>query len=1100
MAIGLKYQHSCVNCGGENTDIRNVRGLPCEICLPREDVDPRDFLPKFGTLKNLRFLWDFQKDYHEFESLFRDRFGVSPMGLQRLWMRRLILGKSFSVIAPTGVGKTTFGIASALWMEEKGKRSALVLPTVVLVDEVVEKLMKHGGKGVLGYHSRMKQSQKREALEKMEKGDFSILVVSSQFLSRNFDRLRGLRFDFVFVDDVDSVLKSSKNIDRLLMMIGFPEDAIEKALKNLKGKSFEIPEIDHGVLVVSSATAKPRGIRYLLFKELLNFSLGRLMALSRNVVNVRIEKRDLKTLVDLVELIKDGFLIFARNSEEAQKITGFLREKGYKVNLASDTRNLEDFKEGKLSGLVGIASYYGKIVRGIDLPFRVRFALFYGTPRFTYPIDEERAPSFVWKRVLKELAKHDRRYKKYLRRFESGSRRDFEIPEDVWRETVQRIFKDYITDEMLVIPDVLTYIQASGRTSRFTRWGLTKGVSILLEDDEKLFQNLRSRLEWLTGEEWLNFDEVDWDSLLEEVKRSRTDSGSRCDFETVLFIVESPTKAGTLSGFFGRSSTRYYEGLAVYEAMTENRFAMFAATRGHVYDLVTNRGIHGVEVVNGGFTPVYGVVKKCRRCGYQFSDDLNRCPKCGSEDLDDKNAVLKSLRELAMEVDRVIVATDPDTEGEKISHDVSQHLIPVNPNVDRVELHEITRREFRKGVENPRKVNSNSVKAQIVRRIQDRWIGFELSQRVQERFKRSTLSAGRVQSTVLGWVIEKEKEHEESLKTFTYLKFDGRRLEIEGEEKVSVIEVESIDRFEDELNPLPPHTTDTILAEASKALKISVSDVMEVLQDLFERGLITYHRTDSTRISPTGQDLARRIFEKLGVDIFQPRGWESGGAHEAIRPTKAFTPDDLIEMMEEGLVSGLEWKHVEVYRMVFRRFLVSQARSVLVAKQRVLLKIGGRKVEDEVVCEILRDGWNILNPVDTFCYEKKPYDVKEVKIYQKHTVPLFTQSSLIEEMKRKGIGRPSTYAKMVNVLFQRRYVFEDRYGRIRATKLGKMVYEFLEENFSRFVTEETTRRLEEMMDEVETGEEDYVEVLKRLYEDLKNMRSGFDEHLRGYDE
>lgn len=138
------------------------------------------------------------------------------------------------------------------------------------------------------------------------------------------------------------------------------------------------------------------------------------------------------------------------------------------------------------------------------------------------------------------------------------------------------------------------------------------------------------------------------------------------------------------------------------------------------------------------------------------------------------------------------------------------------------------------------------MKAQVVKRVQDKWVGFELSQRVQKRFKNMALSAGRVQSIVLGWIVEREKEYKESEKIFSSFLIDGGHLEVEGEIQADKITVEEINKVEEEKMPLPPYTTDTALSEISRVLKVSANEVMALLQELFERGFITYHRTDST--------------------------------------------------------------------------------------------------------------------------------------------------------------------------------------------------------------------------------------------------------------
>ncbi|MCD6551800.1 reverse gyrase, partial [Thermotoga sp.] len=566
--------------------------------------------------------------------------------------------------------------------------------------------------------------------------------------------------------------------------------------------------------------------------------------------------------------------------------------------------------------------------------------------------------------------------------------------------------------------------------------------------------------------------------------------GSFDTSRSLLIVVESPTKADTISKFLGKASSRRERNILVHEAVTGEGIILFTATRGHVYDLITKGGIHGVEEKDGIFVPVYNSLKRCRDCGYQFTEDRGECPVCSSRNLDDKTETLKALREISLEVDEILVATDPDVEGEKISWDVTQYLIPANGSLKRIEMHEITKYGFKRARESVRFVDFNLVKAQVVRRIQDRWIGFELSGKLQKRFGRPNLSAGRVQSTVLGWIVEREEEYKKSEKDFTLITLEnGVQLEIEGKVSTNSVRVSKVEESEEDINPPPPHTTSSALSEISQKLRLSVQETMDILQDLFEKGFITYHRTDSTRISLEGQNVARSYLRKIGKEkLFTGRSWSTEGAHEAIRPVKPIDDKEIEEMMEEGLITDLTRKHLRVYALIFNRFLTSQSSPVKVKKQLVSFDVGGREVKKEYVVEILKDGWNLFMPLTVSPrFEHTNYRILERKIYKKHAVPLFTQASIVEEMKKRGIGRPSTYAKIVEVLFKRGYVYEDRYKRVRPTKLGAMVYSFLKERYERFVTEETTRRLEEIMDRVERGKEDYQSTLKLLYEEIKSL-------------
>ena len=1100
MAVNSKYHHSCINCGGLNTDERNERGLPCEVCLLEES--PSDIyraLLERKTLKEYRFYHDFWNEYEDFRSFFKKKFGKDLTGYQRLWAKRIVQGKSFTMVAPTGVGKTTFGMMTALWLARKGKKSALVFPTVTLVKQTLERLQEFADEKVkiLGFYSSMKKEEKEKFEKSFEEDDYHILVFSTQFVSKNREKLSQKRFDFVFVDDVDAVLKASRNIDTLLMMVGIPEEIIRKAFSTIKqGKIYERPKsLKPGILVVSSATAKPRGIRPLLFRDLLNFTVGRLVSVARNITHVRISTRSKEKLIELLEIFRDGILIFTQTEEEGKELYEYLKR--FKFNVGETwsefEKNFEDFKVGKLNILIGVQAYYGKLTRGVDLPERIKYVIFWGTPSMRFSLEFDRAPRFVLARVLKEMGLIKAQENPDVEELRKIAKEHLTQKEFV--EKIKEIFRGVVVkdeDLEMTIPDVYTYIQASGRSSRILNGVLVKGVSVIFEEDEEIFESLKTRLLLIAEEEIIEESETNWKELVHEVEESRKRiEGELTDTsKSLLIIVESPTKAETLSRFLGRASSRKERNIIVHEAVTGEGVILFTATRGHVYDLVTKGGIHGVEEENGKFVPVYNSLKRCRDCGYQFTEDRDECPVCSSKNIDDKTETLRALREISLEADEILVATDPDVEGEKISWDVTQYLLPATRSLRRIEMHEITRYGFKKARENVRFVDFNLVKAQIVRRVQDRWIGFELSGKLQKRFGRSNLSAGRVQSTVLGWIVEREEEYKKSEKDFTLLVLEnGVNLEVEGKIADDVVTVVELQEVEEERNPLPPYTTSSALSEISQKLRLGVQEVMDILQDLFEKGFITYHRTDSTRISLEGQNVARTYLRKIGKeDIFMGRSWSTEGAHEAIRPVKPIDARELEEMVEEGLIADLTKKHLRVYELIFNRFLASQSAAVKVKKQIVTVDVDGKRIGIEQIVEILRDGWNLFVPLTVSPrFEHRNYKIKEKKFYKKHTVPLFTQASIVEEMKKRGIGRPSTYAKIVEVLFRRGYVYEDKYKRVRPTRLGVMVYSYLKERYEKYVTEETTRRLEEIMDKVERGEEDYQATLRLLYEEIKSL-------------
>ncbi|RLG75806.1 MAG: reverse gyrase [Thermoprotei archaeon] len=1213
------YRHGCINCSGEISDLRLSYMLPCEKCLPIRVEDLIKAMPspthtdiiklteKLGTLKKLRKLKYIISEVNEFHRLFEKLIGNKMWSAQETWAKRVLKKESFSIVAPTGVGKTVFGIVASIYFARKNLKSYIIVPTTPLVLQVHGKLVEFVKKlnkpiNVIAYHAKLGSKEKKKTLEDIANGNFHILVTTSKFLSARFDILKDNRFYFIFVDDVDAILKSSKNIDYVLMLLGFTEEEIQTAyefiklkrklaqpslsekersmlLKNIMKKQKLIERFSRrvkGVLIVSSATGRPRGLRVKLFRELLGFEVGTRSEYLRAIIDTYLKPENSieEEVAKLVNLLGKGGLIFVpidKGVEYAKTLVEFLQKKGIKAKMfiSKEIKALEEFINGEVDVLVGVATYYGVMVRGLDLPEIIRYAIFAGIPRFKFSTKlDEPHPLNIMRAlvILREILEKDEKkekidklivkMKKYLTIAPAAALSEIakKLKENIPPETVaEKIFYEALSLARLLlekteikrklkelkevaiveengrmyilIPDIMTYIQASGRTSRMFVGGITKGLSIVIVDDERLLYGLLRRTKWFIEDmAWIDLKTVDLKAVMKEIDEDRElvravrEGKVKLErvkewFKTILLVVESPNKARTIANFFGKPTIRRSNGLKVYEVTTGKYLLMITATGGHVFDLTTSQGFHGVLTPKDNYVnkylPVYDTLKRCLNCGYQFTEYIMErkklCPKCGSSNIRDSLNVINFIKELAEEVDLVLIGTDPDTEGEKIGWDIAVHLRPHAKKLLRVEFHEVTKRAIAEALDSPREFNANLIKAQVVRRIEDRWIGFELSRRLWNVFGMHWLSAGRVQTPVLGWIIDRYVKWSRERKTVYIIRIkDLLTVEIfedeipkeyrisEGRTEIDVLEEKTL---EESLPPLPPFTTDTLLTEASKMLRLSASKTMELAQDLFELGFITYHRTDSPRVSLYGQNIARTyltdVYGEKAKDYFKPRGWAVGGAHECIRPTRPIDADRLVKLISEGIITPIKpltKDHILLYDLIFRRFIASQMKEAKVLKQKLKIKVMGVVKEPERVIAIKDKGflefYNIVHIEPKI--EKGKYISEEIKIEKRPLTYLFTHGDLVKQMKDKGIGRPSTYAKIINTLLQRKYVIEKK-KRLIPTDLGIKVYTYLLQNYSRLVSEERTAMLEELMDEIERGEKNYLDVLDELYDEITSL-------------
>ncbi|WP_070098567.1 reverse gyrase [Thermosulfidibacter takaii] len=1109
------FDNLCPNCRGYVGDNRLEEGLPCSKCLPAPHNENVCYdLFKRRTIKFLKDVCYAEKLVGDFVDFFTSMVGEKPWSLQVTWAKRVFLNRSFAIQAPTGIGKTTFGIVMAAFLQG---RSYIILPTKLLVQQVYERLSSLCDKRIVAYTGKKKEKKQ------IEDGDFDILVTTQAFLQKNIDILPK-DFRFIFVDDVDSVLKNPKNVDNLFKLLGLTDEDISRALK----LPLDSPKLEYirkkirGILVVSSATLKPKTKRVNLFRSLLGFDIQRSVSSLREVEDLYIEAENWEEAkskaLRLIEKLQRGIFIFVPNEKgkaAVEELVQWLNKQGISaVSYEDFDENIEAFKKGDIRVAVGIAISNNALVRGIDLPYWVRAAVFMDVPKFIFPLRVEPDPSklFTLLRLINTVLKDEKlnQYLSYLKKYSTMTKENLDkypsIKEKVSkiceylsglleREDIRRLLIEndnvYLTDiegeTYVVVGDAVSYIQASGRTSRLIPGGITKGLSVVIVVDRKAFNSLAKRVRYLLPQEtqfkkFENFDELD--DIIKELDKSRNPSSKERKelFKSALVVVESPNKARTISNFFGKPQRRWLGNILVYEVAVGNLYLLVSASIGHVLDLTTKPGFFGVIEEDHVFKPVYTTIKRCA-CGQQLVDNL--CPKCGDKIEQDKLYLLEDLRRLTFEVDEVYIATDPDAEGEKIAWDLYLALRLFSGNVRRIEFHEVTPVAFRRALEDKRDVDEYRVKAQIVRRIADRWVGFTLSQRLQREFGNRHLSAGRVQTPVLGWVINRDEETRKKKGVVSFKVF-GVPFSLEAEpdkaadlyKKLNQAKITLGEEFVDQVKPPPPFTTSELLKEASNKLGLSAEEVMHIAQKLFEEGYITYHRTDSTRVSFYGIAVARDYIEEHFPGYFKARVWGEGGAHECIRPTRAIEPKQLEVMANSGEVD-LDKNDIKLYSLIFYRFIASQMKEAQVVKRVIKVSLDNIESEKEVITHILEPGFSVILPIKAVEL-KVDRGIEEAKLAFVPKERPYTEGSLVDEMKKRGLGRPSTYAKIVQTLLARNYVIKKGIY-LRSTPLGRKVYDYLKQ-FEPYTSEEFTRIIEKYMDEIEEKQRDYTEVLRTLYD------------------
>jgi len=584
--IPLYIKNLCFNCNNIISSYRLSHGLPCENDLDDNEIlellnikDENTFrellykkLSEKGKLKDYSNIYNLYKEVNKFSEFFKKALNSNPWKVQIMWFERLYKNNSFSMIAPTGVGKSTFIIISSIYFSsEYNKKILIILPTRLLVkqfNDLFDKFISSLNLNIkfIAYYG----GNKKEIKEKIKNEDFNILIISNQFLTKNFDILKGKKFDIAFVDDVDSFFKGSKNIEKLFILIGYSEEDINVAKKvidlklngkldfnsDLYKKFLEIKNKDHGLIVLSSATGSLRGKRVRLYKELANFTIGTGSSKIRNVIDVYyIPKKDIKEeLLNLLKELEDGGLIFVpkeKGVEYMEEIYNYLISNNVKVGLIyskTKTREIEsilnDFYEGKINFLISITDPYGILTRGINMPERIKYAIFLGIPKikinirnleknimniiilsnlilpYISEIEKDRITKILT-RLRKNMKKLSSGDLKLISDFLNGNNVELvgylkSFANDIL--TLYNILKIYIdkpeildklkenpdvsieADEnkniYLNIVDLKTYLQASGRTSRLYSGGISKGLSIVFVDDQKLLKSLDMKLRY----------------------------------------------------------------------------------------------------------------------------------------------------------------------------------------------------------------------------------------------------------------------------------------------------------------------------------------------------------------------------------------------------------------------------------------------------------------------------------------------------------------------------------------------------------------------------------------------------------------------------
>ncbi len=547
-----------------------------------------------------------------------------------------------------------------------------------------------------------------------------------------------------------------------------------------------------------------------------------------------------------------------------------------------------------------------------------------------------------------------------------------------------------------------------------------------------------------------------------------------------LIIVESPAKANTIKKFLGGNTK-------------------VVASMGHVRDLP--KSTMGIDIEHD-FEPKYINIRG-------------------------KGELIKSLKKDGKKAKKIYIATDPDREGEAIAWHLATILDEDKEKITRVTFNEITKSAVQKAIKEPRDIDINLVDAQQARRVLDRIVGYKISPVLWKKVKRG-LSAGRVQSVAVKLIVDRENEienfipeeywniyaqlHDEKDKKEFEARFygkNGKKQELHSKEEVDEILkniknakyiVNEVKKGEKKRTPAPPFTTSTMQQEASRKLGFTLKKTMSVAQGLYEGvkipekgtvGLITYMRTDSTRISEEARAVAKQQITKIyGENYYENRYYkakkDAQDAHEAIRPT-------YIDISPEEIKDSLTKDQYKLYKLIYNRFLASQmapavfnTMSVNIKANEYDFKANGQSLKFKGFMTLYVEGTDneekeeegILPELQ----ENEEVILNKINPKQSFTEPpaRYTEASLVKALEEKGIGRPSTYSPTITTILERRYI-EKEQKQLVPTELGKVVNKLLTENFSDVINVEFTAKIENEFDEIAEGHEEWKKMIREFY-------------------